>query len=94
MAADSWFDDVERYTNLWEIRLDVAGPESARFTALRVAPFIPAQAPATGDMGLSAAKYTPEQEGEFSSGLWLTKERRFRELKALVSRATGTPNFC
>jgi hypothetical protein len=56
LAADSWFDDIERYTNLREIRLDIAGPESASFTALRVAPFLTAQALATSDMSFSAAQ--------------------------------------
>src|SRR5512139_1241907 len=56
LAADSWFADIERHTNLREIRLDVAGPESASFTALGVAPFVTAQALASSDMSFSAAQ--------------------------------------
>jgi len=55
-AADSWFGDLERSTRLREIHLDVAGPESASFTALGVAPFITAQALASPDLAFSAAQ--------------------------------------
>lgn len=55
-AEDSWYTDVERTTNLRDIRLDVAGPESASFTALGVAPFVTAQALASSDMSFSAAQ--------------------------------------
>lgn len=55
-AADSWFSDLERSTRLRDIRLDVAGPESASFTALGVAPFVTAQALASPDLGFSAAQ--------------------------------------
>jgi hypothetical protein len=55
-AADSWFADIERYTNLRQIRLDVAAPEPASFTALGVAPFLTAQALASADMAFSVAQ--------------------------------------
>jgi len=57
MAADNaWFADIERHTRLHDIRLDVAGPESASFTALGVAPFITAQALASPDLAFSASQ--------------------------------------
>ncbi|MEO6185625.1 MAG: hypothetical protein ABIP38_09835 [Steroidobacteraceae bacterium] len=55
-AADSWFADVERYTDLRETYLDVAGPEPASFTTLGVAPFLTAQALGSTDMAFSAAQ--------------------------------------
>jgi hypothetical protein len=55
-AEDSWFADLERYTRLRDIHLDVAAPESASFTALGVAPFITAQALASPDLSFSASQ--------------------------------------
>lgn len=55
-SAESWFADVERYTDLRETHLDVAGPEPASFTALGVAPFLTAQALGSTDMAFSAAQ--------------------------------------
>jgi hypothetical protein len=57
MAEDnSWFADIERYTSLREIRLDVAGPEPASFTAMGVAPFVTGQALASADVAFSFAQ--------------------------------------
>jgi hypothetical protein len=56
LAEEPWFADVERYTSLRDIRLDVAGPEPASFTALGVAPFVTGQALASADMSFSLAQ--------------------------------------
>lgn len=69
-AEPSWFDDVERYTPLREIRLDVAGPESASFTALGVAPFVTAQA--LSGSGITLGKYQRSHPERIASRLQLS----------------------